>query len=385
MKTYKVAVVHNIISPYRVPLFAGLARHPALDLHVFYCQRRSKERKWDILDERTYAYEVLPGITLEYKTVLYHVNPSIVSRIIRGKYNVVIIGGSGEFTMQVAFLISKALKLPVILWSEIFEGGQPSLATFLDPLARCIIKNADALIVPGTRSRDFHIKHGAAPKKIFTAPNIVNNDAFFAKSSAFKQRRAQLKNDLHLGNNTIVLFVGQLIQRKGVGPLLRAFTKLQSERESSTLVIIGDGELKSQLIQLVSNERMTNIVFTGWISEEEKIMYYALADVFVLPTLQDLCPLVINEAMACGLPVVSTTGAGCAPDMIFNWENGFIVEPGNADALYEAMLSIMLDNELRQQMGRKSYEILTTRFGLSNAVNGFLDAIQFACDSASSQ
>ena len=85
-------------------------------------------------------------------------------------------------------------------------------------------------------------------------------------------------------------------------------------------------------------------------------MSYTIADVFVLPTLQDLCPLVINEAMACGLPVVSTTGAGCAPDMIFNWENGFILKPGNADALYEAMLSIMLDNELRQQMGRKSYK-----------------------------
>jgi glycosyltransferase involved in cell wall biosynthesis len=138
-------------------------------------------------------------------------------------------------------------------------------------------------------------------------------------------------------------------------------------------------------MQLVSNESMTNIIFTGWISEEEKVMYYAIADVFVLPTLQDLCPLVINEAMACGLPVVSTTAAGCAPDMIFNWENGFIVEPGNVDALYEAMLRIVRDNELRQQMGRKSYEILTTRFSLDNAVNGFLDAIRFACDSASSQ
>jgi glycosyltransferase involved in cell wall biosynthesis len=385
MKSYKVALVHNIMAPYRVPLFAGLAQHPALDLHVFYCSRTVKLRKWDILGERSYAYKVLPGITLEYKTLEYHVNPSIVSQIVSGKYDVVIIGGSGEFTMQAAFLISKALKLPVILWAETFEGGQPSLAKFVGPLTRYIIRNVDALIVPGSRSRDFHIKRGAASEKVFIAPNIVNNDAFFAKSSAFKQQGAHLKNDLHLDSHTIVLFVGQLVQRKGVGSLLRAFTRLKSERESSTLVVIGDGELKSELMQLVSNESMTNIIFTGWISEEEKVMYYAIADVFVLPTLQDLCPLVINEAMACGLPVVSTTAAGCAPDMIFNWENGFIVEPGNVDALYEAMLRIVRDNELRQQMGRKSYEILTTRFSLDNAVNGFLDAIRFACDSASSQ
>ena len=170
--------------------------------------------------------------------------------------------------------------------------------------------------MPGSRSRDFHIKRGAAPERVFIAPNTINNDAFFAKSSAFKQREEQLKDDLHLGNNTIVLFVGELNERKGVRSLLRAFTKLKSEREITALVVIGDGELKSELIQLVSNESMTHITFTGWISDEEKIKYYAIADLFVLPTLYDLCPLVLNEAMACGLPIITTTAAGCASDMI---------------------------------------------------------------------
>ena len=180
----------------------------------------------------------------------------------------------------------------------------------------------------------------------------------------------------------IVLFVGELNERKGVRFLLRAFTKLKSERENTTLVIIGDGELKSKLIQLVSNESLTHIIFTGWISEEEKIKYYAIADLFVLPTLSDVWGLVVNEAMACGLPIVTTTAAGCASDMIVEGENGFIVEPQNVDALHEAMRRIVYD-ELREKMGEKSYEILITRFSLDNAVNGFLDAIQFACDSAS--
>jgi glycosyltransferase involved in cell wall biosynthesis len=382
---YKVALIHNIIAPYRVPLFEALARHPAIDLQVYYCAKTHKNRRWDVLESNAYSYDVLPGIALEVSGIVYHINPSILIQLVTNHYDCVILGGSADFTTQSSFFISKALKLPVILWSETFEGGQLSLAKLVDPLTRCIIKNADALIVPGSRSRDFHIKRGAAPEKVFIAPNIVNNNAFFAKSSAFKQRGAQLKNDLHLGNNTIVLFVGQLVQRKGIVFLLRAFTKLKSERESTTLVVIGDGELKSELIQLVSNESMTNIIFTGWVSEEEKVMYYAIADLFALPTLRDLCPLVINEAMACGLPIVTTTAAGCACDMIVEGGNGFIVEPGNVDALYEAIRRIVQNNELKQKMGKKSYEILTTRFSLDNAVNGFLDAIKFACDSASSQ
>jgi len=379
---HKVALVHNIVAPYRVPLFEALARHPTIDLQVYYCAKTHKNRRWDVLESNTYSYKVLPGIHLGVFDVFYSINPSILTHLAANRYDCVILGGSSDFTTQFSFFISNALKLPVILWSEMFERGEGSLAKFVAPLTRFFIRNADALIVPGSRSRDFHIKRGAAPEKVFIAPNIINNDVFFAKSSAFKRRGAQLKDDLHLGNNMIVLFVGELNERKGVRFLLRAFTKLKSERENTTLVIIGDGELKSKLIQLVSNESLTHIIFTGWISEEEKIKYYAIADLFVLPTLSDVWGLVVNEAMACGLPIVTTTAAGCASDMIVEGENGFIVEPQNVDALHEAMRRIVYD-ELREKMGVKSYEILRTRFSLDNAVNGFLDAIQFACDSAS--
>ena len=382
MNKHKVALVHNIVAPYRVPLFEALARHPTIDLQVYYCAKTHKNRRWDVLESNAYSHKVLPGIAIEAASITYHINPTILMQLAANQYDCVILGGSADFTTQFSFFISKALKLPVILWSEMWEGGEGSLAKFVDPLTRFFIRNADALIVPGSRSRDFHIKRGAAPEKVFIAPNIINNDVFFAKSSAFKQRGAQLKDDLHLGNNMIVLFVGELNERKGVRFLLRAFTKLKSERENTTLVIIGDGELKSKLIQLVSNESLTHIVFTGWISEEEKIKYYAIADLFVLPTLSDVWGLVVNEAMACGLPIVTTTAAGCASDMIVEGENGFIVEPQNVDALHEAMRRIVYD-ELREKMGEKSYEILRTRFSLDNAVNGFLDAIQFACDSAS--
>ena len=383
MRTYKVALIHNIIAPYRVPLFEALARHPVIDLQVYFCAKTYKIRRWDVLEPDTYSYKVLPGITVEVSSMTYHINPSILIDLVGNQYDCVILGGSADFTTQLSFFVSKALKLPVILWSEAVEGVETSLARLIDPLTRYIIKSADALIVPGTLSRDFHIKRGAPAQKVFVAPNIVNVDTFFTRSSAYKEQRAQLKDDLHLGKNAIVLFVGQLIQRKGVEFLVRAFAKLKRECENVTLIVVGDGELKPELNQIVLNEDITNIIFTGWISEEEKIAYYAIADLFVLPTLSDLCPLVINEAMACALPVVSTTAAGCARDMIINGENGFIVQPRNVDALYEAMRPIVQDNKLRQKMGKKSYDILTTRFSVETAVNGFFDAIQFACNSLS--
>ena len=79
--------------------------------------------------------------------------------------------------------------------------------------------------------------------------------------------------------------------------------------------------------------------------------------------------------MACSLPVVSTTAAGCASDMIIDGENGFIVEPRNAEALSQAIWHILQDERIQQNMGAKSYEILTERFNVVDAVNGFFGAI----------
>jgi glycosyltransferase involved in cell wall biosynthesis len=382
---YKVALIHNIIAPYRVLLFEALARHPAIDLQVYYCAKTHKNRRWDVLESNKYSHKVLPGITLEIASITYHINPSVLLELATNQFDCVILGGSADFTTQCSFFVSKALKIPIVLWTEVFEGGELSLAKLISPLTRYIIKNADALIVPGTLSRNFHIERGAPAQRIFTAPNIVDVDTFFEKSSGYKKRKTVLKHDLHLDKNTIVLFVGQLVHRKGVRFLIQAFAKLRREREDIMLVLVGDGELKPELNQLVSSENTRDIIFTGWVSEEEKIKYYAVADLFVLPALRDLCPLVLNEAMACCLPVVSTTAVGCSRDMIIDGENGFIVEPGNFDALYEVMRRVMRDNELRQKMGEKSHEILRTRFTIDIAVSGFFNAIKFACDSGSSE
>lgn len=385
MRAYKVALIHNIIAPYRVPLFEALARHPSIDLQVYYCSRRHKIRRWDVLEPDTYSYKVLPGITIEVSSIAYHINPTILLELVANQFDCVVLGGSADFTTQLSFFVSKALKLPVILWSEAFEGATTSLAKLIDPLTRYIIKNTSAVVVPGTLSRDFHVKLGAAAAKVFIAPNIVNTEAFFAKSYAYKTRRVQLKKDLHLGEDTIVLFVGQLIQRKGIEYLIRAFAQLKRECENVKLILVGDGGLRAELNQITLREGIADIIFTGWISEEAKIMHYAIADLFILPTLCDLFPLVINEAMACALPVISTTAAGSACDMIVNGENGYIVQPRNVDALYEAMRLIVKNNELRQKMGNKSYEIVTSLFSIENAVNGFVNAIQFACDVASNK
>ena len=378
MKKYKVVIIHNIISPYRIPLFEGLAKHSLIDLHVYFCSKTHNVRQWDIIDSSEYNHEILSGATLQFLGITYHFNPSVISKLLHGKYDVVIIGGCADFTMQAAFFTSKLLKIPVILWSEGIERAQSFLGKVINPLTKHIVKNVDAMIVPGTMSCDFHVKMGAIPDKIFIAPNIVDNKIFIEKSLKIKSDKEKFKQNFNIANEKIILFIGQLIGRKGVEYLIDAYKILKDEYDGICLVIIGDGDLKNQLEESCANKQIKDVHFTGWVSEEEKIAYYSIADLFVLPTQKDVWGLVINEAMCCGLPVISTNAAGCAVDMIIPGENGLIVDVDDADQLYSAMKEIILNDELARKMGERSSEIIENEFTLNKMVEGFTSAIEYS-------
>jgi len=379
MTKSRVALIHNIISPYRMPLFVALSNHPSIDLHVYYCARRHKIRRWEILEGKGYRYEVMRGLTLEISSFIYHINPVIIERILRGKFDFVILGGDNDFTTQIALILAKIKRIPVILWSEGIEGSQSLLGRLAGPFRKWIARSVDAIIVPGTRSREYFLSMGAAPPKIFRAPNIVEIGMFHARTQMAAKEIEDEKEQVFAAGKKVVLYVGQLIERKGVRYLLDAFKSLEEEdRTRFHLVIVGDGELRGELEKFCLRKEIRNVVFTGWVPEEQLIRLYSVADVFVLPSLRDLCPLVLNEAMSSGLPVITTRAAGCSIDMVRQGVNGYIVQPANISELFSAMKTILADENLSRIMGENSLRIIKEEFGVENAVEGFISAIELA-------
>jgi len=371
----RVAIVHNIIAPYRIPIFEELGKNPLIDLKVFYCTETHSERNWEVNACETYDYTILPGTCVQVGHIRYHVNPSIVRELLRGNYDVVIIGGCTDFTTQMAFVASKILDLPVILWSEAIKEAESRLGKLIMPISKYIISHASAVLVPGSRSRDYHIMKGAHPDAILIAHNIVDNERLINTSHNFWENRTNIKEELKLDGKKVVVFFGQLIQRKGVNYLIDAFKLLQNEFNDVCLLIGGDGVQRITLEEHCIQNGIKNVYFLGWQSETNKIKYCSIADVFVLPTLEDLCPLVLNEAMCCKLPVVSTLKAGCAHDMVRASENGFIVRDKSAKELYVAMKTILSNDELRAQMGETSLDIIKTEYNVGNTVESFVEAI----------
>jgi glycosyltransferase involved in cell wall biosynthesis len=189
---------------------------------------------------------------------------------------------------------------------------------------------------------------------IFTAPNAVDTRFFAQRAAVIRREAAAYRQALGLPAR-FFLFAGRLVPEKGTFDLLRAYDALAPEvRKEIGLVFVGDGAARSTLHERAATISPGAIHFAGFAQREHLATYYALADALVFPTHTDTWGLVVNEAMACGLPVISSSAAGCVADLIENGWNGRVVSGGEIGQLTSAMDELARNAELRSLMGQRS-------------------------------
>ena len=173
----------------------------------------------------------------------------------------------------------------------------------------------------------------------------------------------------------MVLTIGQFIHRKGFDVLLEAWT--QELDENYTLVIVGGGEEENQYKEYISKHNLKNVHLVGFKQKKEIFEYYKAADLFVLPTREDIWGLVINEAMAFGLPVIATDMCLGAVELIENGVNGYIVPVNNCVKLAEAMKKILLTDET--MMSQNNLKKIST-YTYENVIESHIKAITEICN-----
>src|SRR6266581_3239893 len=172
----------------------------------------------------------------------------------------------------------------------------------------------------------------------------------------------------------LIIAVGRLIAKKGFAELIRACVLLTERGKLFRCEIIGEGPLENELQAQIAQLNLQNrFVLSGAKPQREVRQHLAAASVFVLPSVldpeggMDNLPTVIMEAMATGLPVVST-GIGGIPEMVIDNETGFLVSPGDATALADAIDKLISDAVLAQKMGRVGYERAQKLFSIERNV-----------------
>jgi glycosyltransferase involved in cell wall biosynthesis len=354
----RLVLLTEIISPYRIPLFNALAQHPDVDLHVvFLAETDPSLRQWQIYKEEIqFSYQVLPSWRRRVGRYNALLNRGLVSALEKAAPDVLLCGGYNYVASWQALFWARRRRIPFSLWSEsnaqdLRRGYAP-----VEFLKDAFLRRCDAFVVPGRSAQEYLRIHEIKEDIVFVAPNAVDNGLFARAAALARENEAGRRAELCLPSRYF-LFVGRLVREKGVFELLSAYAKLDAAvRQQIGLVFVGEGSCREQLEKQASSIAPGAIRFAGFAQRDEVATYYALADIFILPTYTDPWGLVVNEAMACGLPVILSRAAGCAADLVKEDWNRLLVPPGDEMSLRSAMDHLATRPDLCSTIGRHSRE-----------------------------
>jgi 1,2-diacylglycerol 3-alpha-glucosyltransferase len=352
----RLVIITEIISPYRIPLFNALAKRREIGLHViFLAETDPVLRQWKVYKEEIrFSFEVLPSWRKRIGGNHVLLNRGVTRALKTASPDLVLCGGYNYGASWQALLWCRRHGVPFVLWSESNVKDIRPGRRFVEFLKRQFLCRCDGFVVPGQSALQYLTTYNIPDARIFTAVNAVDNDFFASAASLARQHAVRLRRELDLPARYFV-FAGRLVQEKGVFELMSAYSKLdETLRREVGLVFVGEGPYRQQLECGANHVSPGEVRFVGFAQRERLAVYYSLAESLILPTHTDPWGLVVNEAMACGLPIIVTDVAGCSTDLVSeNW-NGKIVPAKDVAALASAMDNVAANLEVAASMGRNS-------------------------------
>jgi 1,2-diacylglycerol 3-alpha-glucosyltransferase len=354
----RLVILTEIISPYRIPLFNALAQNAEVDLHVIFLAETDPDlRQWQIHKEGIeFSYQILRSWRRRFGRYNALLNRGVGRALAEAAPDVILCGGYNYVASWQALFWARVHNVPFFLWSESNVQDLRRGHVVVELLKTKFLRRCSGFVVPGQSALEYLRIQKVEERTVFVAPNAVDNDFFAAAAAAAKRDAARWRRELDLPERYF-LFVGRVVREKGVFELLSAYAKLEeSMRQQVGLVLVGDGACRPQLELQAASISPGVVRFAGFAQQGQLATHYALAEMLILPTYTDTWGLVVNEAMACGLPVIVSKVAGCAADLVKeNW-NGLSVEPRDVSSLTSAMRSLADRPDLRATMGANSMQ-----------------------------
>ena len=334
--------------PYRVDFFGELGKF--CELTVLFEREKASDRQagWQSQGTNGYQTHYLKGIKVKTETAFA---PGVLRFLKKNQFDIIVIGGYATPTAMLSILWLKIRKIPFILNAD---GGfiKPS-SGFKDKVKRFFIGAADAWICSGAHTKEYFVHYGAQAARCFVYPfsSLMQGDILQAPPTS--SQKQSVKTTLNIPEPKAALAVGQFIPRKGFDILLKAW---QNMPQNFGLFIIGDNP-SDEYLNLVDELKLQNVHFVGFLSKTALKQYYLACDLFVLPTREDIWGLVVNEAMAAGLPVLTTTACLAGLELI-NESNGRLTAPEDIKATHDAIVEMLSSSKKTSAMPQHALETI---------------------------
>jgi glycosyltransferase involved in cell wall biosynthesis len=253
------------------------------------------------------------------------------------------------------------------------EQGKPPLRLALKRLfMRWLTRRVSGFLAVGTLNSRYWLRYGAKPEKIFMARYAVDNDYFRRQAAHYRACREQIRDENGWRRRYLLLYVGRLAGVKGVDVLIEAVRRISKVRADIGLLIVGEGPERKRLEKRAQNSPQVFVL--GFYDWKDLPRFYGAADLFVLPSLREPWGLVVNEAMASGLPVIATRKVGAAQDLIIEGQSGYVVPENDAEAMASAIDRACQSEERLRAMGERAQQLIAS-WNYDATLEGFYQAL----------
>lgn len=185
----------------------------------------------------------------------------------------------------------------------------------------------------------------------------MDNNFFISLAEKLSDEKKNIRERYSIKEKSVViLFLGKLVDFKRPFDLLRAFHRIATP--DTSLVFVGSGDQEQILKKYIQSHELQNVRLVGFKNQTEIPEFYAMSDIFVVPSSKEMWGLVVNEAMCFQLPLILSDVVGSGADLLQEGVNGYKYESGNIEDLSRCLLKLIHDEKMRISFGKKSFDII---------------------------
>jgi len=376
----KIVCLTNIPTPYRNNLYRVMSyvcEQNSYKFEVWFLDKTESGRYWKLQDmDFEYSYKFFRGIKFKYRDASFHFNPGVIVELLKAPPEVILVGGSWIYPTVIltGFILKFNKNVRTIFWSESHLKSSVYLDKVSNKVRKRILNLFDEYAVPGVFSKEY-VHHYVDNPIIHYFPNTVNYHIFSDKINKLKENNKIIRKKWNLSDNKKIFFISaRLHPNKGLEPFFKALKHVDAN-EQFVFLVAGDGYLRHRIFE-VTKRMPFEIKLLGHRDESEMLELYAIADIFVLPSIIDPNPLSVIEAMWAKKPLLLSNRVGNHPETLTEGENGWLFDPEKPIDVKKAFLKALATTEQDlAKLGENSYLKAKQYFDTEVVVRNFLNEI----------
>jgi len=389
-KPVRIAVINTHPITYFAPLYQHINEHPKINLSVIYLSNVGISDAFDSGFNQSIPsdFNLLNGYEYifcgkNYKNKVPRgffsiITPEIWKTIRQSDYDVIWFHGYNYAAYIIAFVAAIFSKKKILFRSETHLKLKRTWIkrVIRDSILKVYFHFVDGFLAIGSLNKSYYEKLGVPASKITLVPYAVDNERFGSFSVDDHSKKIGVSDYQNLDPSLpTILYCAKFISRKNPDLVLQALNILHQNGKSANLIMAGNGPNLSHMETLANKLNLRNVFFSGFVGQTKLPELYALCDIFVHPSDDEPWGLVINEAMAAGLPIIVGKNVGSAQDLVFNDMNGSKLDELTAECLAEHISEIIFDIKKLKRMSNASRNIIKN-WGFDECLDGIIENLK---------